>query len=371
MQVIRYAGRAIQLSEHIFNNGIEAGFLKRLAAAKSNLPEHKDGAHIYDKFVKPAMIDLKKVGIHYAVSSLFEDYPERSKIYCYVIDRKDYQGIHAGRMKLAVGKICITSEITWKTECISFGVLYFGDHSINGGVRNFLGDEAYQSMKNEIIAAFESGEFADIIRLMDKHFGMHNYSLGDLFRDEQRKILNIIIKTAMEDFEASYRKMYDDNRILMGFLQETGMPIPKAFYAAAEFTLSLDLKRVIEEDINIEKIQGIIEDIKKWNISIDFTDMEFIARHGIESLMAVMYKNPSDVSLLYEVRKVIDVLNSMPFEINFWYVQNIYYRMAKTVYRGFLSKARSGDEGAIRWVDEFRQMGQSMFFNTGSVLTEN
>lgn len=371
VQILQYAGMAIQLSEQVFNNGLENGFLERLASAKSNLPDYKDGARIYEKFVKPAIIDLKKVGIHYAVSSLFEDYPERSKIYCYAIDREDYQGVHAGRMKLAVGRVCVTSETTKKSEYISFGVLYFGDHSINGGVCDFLGDDAYQSMKHEIITAFESGEFVDITRLMDKHFGMHNYSLRDLFRDEQRNILNIIIRTTMEDFEASYRQMFDNNRILMGFLQETGIPIPKAFYTTAEFTLSIDLKRALEGGIDIVKVQGIINDIKKWNIPIDFTDIEFIARRGIESLMAALHKNSFDVSLLCEIRRVIDMLNSLPFEINFWYVQNIYYKLARTVYRDFLSKARSGDEGAIRWMDEFRQMGQSLFFNIEAVLSEN
>lgn len=357
VQILQYAGRAIQLSDNIFNNGLENGFLERLAAAKSNMPEHKDGGRIYEKFVKPAIIDLKKVGIHYAVSSLFKDYPERSKIYCYAIYREDYQGVHAGRMKLAVGKIRITSEITRKSEYISFGVLYFGDHSINGGVRNFLGDDAYQFMKNEIITAFEGGDFADIIRLMDKHFGMHNYSLRDLFRDEQRRILDILIGNTLEEFESSYRQMYDDNRILMGFLQETGIPIPKAFYTAAEFTLSMDLKRVLGGDMDIVKVQGIIGDIKKWNISIDFTDMEFTARRGIERLMDALHKNPSDVFLLHEVRKAIDVLNSMPFEINFWYVQNIYYKMVKTVYGEFLQRTQSGDENALRWVEEFKKIG--------------
>lgn len=369
-QVMQYAGRAIQLSEDLFGDGLEKSFLERLSNAKSNLPEHKDGGHIYEKFVKPAIIDLKKVGIHYAVSSLFKDYPERSEIYCYAIDREDYQDIHAGRMKLAVGRIRITSAITCKSEHISFSVLHFGDHSINGGVRNFLGDDAYQSMKHEIITAFESGDFADIIRLMDTHFGMHIYSLIDLFRDEQRKILGILIGKTLEEFESSYRQIYDNNRILMGFLQEAGIPIPKAFYTVAAFTLGLDLKKSFEGEIDTLKIQYIVDEIKKWKISIDFTDIEFTARHGIERLMDALYKNPSDVLLLHEVRKAIDALNSMPFEINLWYVQNIYYKLAKTVYKEYRVKAKFGDTDAAAWTDEFKNIGQGLFFNIGAVLPE-
>jgi alpha-amylase/alpha-mannosidase (GH57 family) len=76
VQVIQYAGRAIQLSEELFGDTLEAQFLERLGRAKSNLPERGDGRQIYEKLVKPAMVDLKKVSIHYAIRSLFEPYAE-------------------------------------------------------------------------------------------------------------------------------------------------------------------------------------------------------------------------------------------------------------------------------------------------------
>ena len=74
IQVLQYAGRAIQFSEEIFHDNLEDSFKMRLALAKSNVPEHENGAQIYEKLVKPAMIDLKQVGAHYAISSLFEEY---------------------------------------------------------------------------------------------------------------------------------------------------------------------------------------------------------------------------------------------------------------------------------------------------------
>ena len=44
VQVIQYAGRVVQLAEELFGNDIERRFLDKLALAKSNLPEHGDGA---------------------------------------------------------------------------------------------------------------------------------------------------------------------------------------------------------------------------------------------------------------------------------------------------------------------------------------
>ncbi len=371
VQIIQYAGRIIQLSDEIFNSNLKDAFLEKLAAAKSNIPEYGDGARIYQKFVEPVMIDLKKVGIHYAVSSILEDYPECMGIYCYTVTCGDYKRMYAGRFKLAVGWIHLTSKITWEGEDISFCVVHFGDHVFNGGVSAFPGDKDYKFMKNEIITTFKNSAFVDIVRLMDKYFGMHNYSLKDLFKDEQRKILNIVIGTTMEEFEISYRLMYENNSILMGFLKDTGIPVPKVFYTAAEFTLNNDLKRAFQGDINVDRIQNIVQEIKRWNVPIDTLDLEFVIRRRIEGLMDKLYRNASDLSLLQRIREMLFLFPLLPFEINLWYPENIYHRMAKTVYREFLLKAKAGDEEKTEWIEEFKKVGQGLFFNTGAVLPKD
>ncbi len=103
-------------------------------------------------------------------------------------------------------------------------------------------------MKKEIITAFEKGAFADIVRLIDRQAGVQTYSLLHLFRDEQRKILNHVISETLEGFEHAYRLMYENNRVLMLFLQEAGMPVPKTFLTAAEFILNVDIKRALEAE---------------------------------------------------------------------------------------------------------------------------
>ena len=68
-QVIQYAARTIQLYEELFGEPLEPMFLDRLEIAKSNISEHKDGRVIYEKFVRPAMVDRQKVAAHYALMS--------------------------------------------------------------------------------------------------------------------------------------------------------------------------------------------------------------------------------------------------------------------------------------------------------------
>ena len=61
VQVIHYAGRALQLAEQCSGDKLESEFLEHLALAKSNLPDAGDGAKIYEKWVKPAVIDIERV----------------------------------------------------------------------------------------------------------------------------------------------------------------------------------------------------------------------------------------------------------------------------------------------------------------------
>jgi len=67
VQVIHYAGRAVQLAQELFGGTLESEFIERLGKAKSNLAEHGDGARIYEKWVKPAIVDMTKLAAHYAI----------------------------------------------------------------------------------------------------------------------------------------------------------------------------------------------------------------------------------------------------------------------------------------------------------------
>ncbi|HHE46937.1 MAG TPA: DUF3536 domain-containing protein, partial [Bacteroidetes bacterium] len=119
IQVIRYAGRTVQLAQEAFGNNYERRFLNRLEKAVSNRKSYKNGRLIFKEHVKPSMLDLTHVGAHYAVSSLFEDYPEDTSIYCYKVKQESRNALRSGRTKLAVGRAVISSDVVWESTEIS------------------------------------------------------------------------------------------------------------------------------------------------------------------------------------------------------------------------------------------------------------
>ena len=117
------------------------------------------------------MVDLAKVGAHFAVSSLFESYEDQTRVFCYNVEREDFRSLAAGKARLVLGRAKITSEITRECTTVSFGVLHLGDHNVSGGVREFRGQEAYEALVAEISGIFKSADLPEIIRAIDRHFG--------------------------------------------------------------------------------------------------------------------------------------------------------------------------------------------------------
>src|SRR5260370_35149366 len=83
VQVIHYAGRALQLAEEDCGQVLEPAFLQHLALAKSNIPQYGNGAQIFEQWVRPAYVDIELWAAHYDMSSLFENYGDKTRIYCY------------------------------------------------------------------------------------------------------------------------------------------------------------------------------------------------------------------------------------------------------------------------------------------------
>ncbi|MFQ5874371.1 MAG: DUF3536 domain-containing protein, partial [Dehalococcoidia bacterium] len=361
VQVIQYAARAIQLAQDLFPDDVEPRFLQLLGEAKSNLWEYQDGRAVYERFAKPAMMDLIKVGAHYAVSSLFEEYSSSSRIFSYTMDLEDYQTFESGRAKLAVGRARGTHEITAESALLSFGVLHFGDHNVNAGVREYQGEEAYQSMVIELSAAFGSGEFPEVIRAMDRHFGDCNYSVRSLFKDEQRKVLDQILESTLAGVEATYRQHHEVNYPLMRFLADLGAPVPNALRTAAEVVVNTDLRASLAgETLDEERIGRLLEDASAYSLHLDTEGLGYLFHQTLERMMERLMAAPGDLALLERLGAALGLAQSLPFDVDLWRVQNLYYRMAQSVLPAYLSRAPEGDITAQEWVKRFISLGEQL-----------
>ncbi len=361
VQVLQYAGRAIQLARDLGGDGIESGFLDLLARAGSNVPEHRDGRAIYGKFVKPAVVDLHKVGAHYAVSSLFESYGDKARLFCYTVDREEFQVLPSGKARLALGRATIASEITRESAKVAFGVLHLGDHNVSGGIREFQGDEAFAALSGEIVDVFKGADLPAMFRAVDRHFGAGTYSLKLLFRDEQRKILNTILERTLADAESAHRQLYEQHGALMRFLSDMGVPLPRPFHAAAELALNAALRRALDsEDLDPAHVKGLLEEAGAIRIPLDAAGLGYTLRKTVGRLAEDFRAAPADLSRLRRLDAAVELGRSLPFEVVFRKTQDIYYGILQSVYPDILRRARGGDPDAVSWVETFAALGDRL-----------
>ncbi|HTV62685.1 MAG TPA: DUF3536 domain-containing protein [Verrucomicrobiae bacterium] len=360
-QVIQYAARALQLAGDLGGEDLEPQFVRILEQAKSNISANENGRVVYERFVKPAIMTRETVGAHYAISSLFESYPEEARVYAYLIKQEDRQLWTAGNARLAVGRIKVTFEVTRNSDTIMYGVLYMGGHNLNCGVRYFESAEKYNALANEARAAFERADFPETIRVLDRHFGESHYSLKNLFRDEQFKVLHQILGATREDIYNTYKSLTDRYAPLIRFLNDIHVPPLNALAPAAEFVLNAELRRQFENGPpDPERVRSLIAQVTEAHASLEENALAFAVKKHLDRLGDELIKSPDDLELLQRFSNSAALLPLLPLTVNLWKAQNVYDQLRARVLPEIKERP---DEKSKLWAEKFIKLGEQLGFH--------
>jgi alpha-amylase/alpha-mannosidase (GH57 family) len=368
VQVIQYAGRALQLAREVYGEVVEPRFLELLEQAKSNIVDHRNGRRIYEKFVAPAMVDLKTVGAHYAMRSLFEGYRDPSQgpaqgpemIHTFAVEQEAYRKQDVGRAKLTVGSVRVRSEIIRESERFCFGVIHWGDHNLSGCIRRCSGEGIPEEFTDEVFNTFTRAAFPETLSLLEKQLGPSSYSLRNLFRDEQRRILNIILDSPLRDAEGGYRQIYETHAPLLRFLKDTGVPAPRAVAAAAEYVLNSAIKQAFDQEkLDFESIRELMENAHLMAIPLEAATLEITIRRRIEKMTEGLLEDPFNLTRLEQLEAFMDLIGVFPFEVNLRRPQNAVYEILSTHYRD-VRKNAGRDKKAEEWIRLFSSVCDKM-----------
>ncbi|MDH4027664.1 MAG: DUF3536 domain-containing protein [Nitrospirota bacterium] len=356
VQIMQYASKVIQLVQELENISLEQDFLDIIESAPSNV--YENGAKPYELFVRPMMLDLLRVGAHYVISSLFHEYPEQTKLFCYTVTSGEHKTLKAEKQRLATGKADIVSDITGERTAIFFAILQTGYHDITAGVSYFTTDGQFSAMQKETEDAFERGDMPSAAKLIHKHFGGNIFSLSHLFRDEQRKIITQILQLAYEDIDTSFRHIYDNYYDIMDFFRSLNIQIPKSFATAIEHVMNRELKNIFDaEEIMPDRLEKLIKEVKKWSVELDRATAGFIVSSRISSLMEELAGRPEDTPYINKLESILRLSRELPLELNLWKAQNIYFSIAKKLCVPLSEKA---DAARQKWAQAFSRLGQHL-----------
>jgi hypothetical protein len=357
VQTLQAAARAIQIAEDLFQVQIEQEFIERLARAPSNLFQYRDGRGVWERLVRPARVDLAHVAAHYSLSALFEDYPEQTAIGCYEIERLDGTAQRAGRAHLFVARVRVTSTFTGRSQSFVTAALHLGDHNLVGGVKPDGEPEQFAAVRDILNEPFARADLAETVRAFDRAFGRAEYSLRSLFKDEQRKLLEIILNATLSQAEDLYRHLYEDSQPLMRFLLDLGVPIPRAFLTAAEVTVNAELRRRLSEPRPpFETLALLFEEAERWQLQLDHAGLAYALQETMESLAQEWDARPDDLELIEVLTGLVRLASHLHEPVNTWRVQNVAYEAIQRELPKQRWQAQRGDPAAHEWIERFRAL---------------
>jgi len=370
VQVIAYAARVLQLARDVCGDKaapLEPAFLARLAEAHSNVADAGDGAKIYKAQVSTKQLGLEQVAAHYAISSVFSSYGEETDLFCFRIWRDFYDMHTSGRGRLALGRAKIVSAITGKQRSFSFAVLHFGDQNITAAIKAYLPEDAaaFEAFSSEAAEHVQRADFPEVIRLLDRFYGHMDYSLTSLFTDEQRRIVEIILNSTLADIESSLTTIYDDHASLLHYLSQAGLPKPPALVLAAGFAINAGLRRALESDpIDQSQLRSFLSLAKADQVSLETQTLSYLADQRMKRAMVDLQMSSGALEALDRALALARTLVELPFELNLWQAQNIWYEILRT--SGYaLSALASADQP--RWNKDFSELGACLSIDCGAI----
>jgi len=359
VQVIKYAARALQLAEH-FGEALEEEFIHRLAAAKSNLRQWGDGAGVYRRAVRRSVVTLPRVMAHYAISSLFEAYGEQERVFSYTVRRADVRRESSGGHTLAAGLATVASRITGETADAAYAVLHLGGHDFLCGVRMDASLAWAEQMKTDLADAFLSQGTSAAVRMIDDRFEGSLYALPDLFVEERRKILGLLIEERLGRFEGVYNALYEESRPLLAFMRDSDVPVPPAFLMAAEYTLTRtmaqEIRRAAAGEPLADRAFEVAGELVSFDLASRWADVEPLLRQALQTHAERLRTDPLGPSLA-QAHRLLDLAETLGVTLNLWQAQNAYHAAAQAL-RG--ARAAGGAEGA--GTDEFWRLGERLYF---------
>ena len=272
-QILKYAAMALQYLSDLGGGDLEGEFVRRLEAAPTNVPVFANGGEVYRALIRPAVVDLRRVVAHYAISGLFEEYPDEASVYAWRVQRLDDTGDDYDGSRLRIGRVRVASEITGESRDLQYTMLHFGGHDFSCGIRTYEDPAGYDTMKADLLHRYAQRSMADMVRGLDEHFPEGLFSLTHLFLEQRRHVLASVMRAVLEKHEETYRRVWAESRKVVRYLRQADAPIPEVLRITAKHVLEEELvaglRRAAEGAALPERVFEVSEEARSLGLELD------------------------------------------------------------------------------------------------------
>lgn len=369
IQVLKCAARAMQLCREATGQDFEPSYVGRLASAASNLPEHENGARIYASLVKPAVVDMARIGAHFAMASLLapmtNDQEPMTKLGRFSADEVERRLTEVGSQKLAFGKLRVASETTAEQSLLAYTVLHFGGHHLSAWVCPCNDDAALAATGDKASTAFLWGDVAEVIRVIEAHFGPRGYTFGHVLRDGQRGILSRVINEAVSWLEPMLEDGLDRCYSSARAMREVSMNPARTVAIPLASMLNTAFRRQLEHSaLDLGRLDLLAREFRPGVLEPNRDELAPAASLTIERLMGALAKAAAGAGgePLSQAAGLFDTLDGLKLPLDLWKSQNLFFPLVASVYPELRRQAESGDRQAKESLSSFERLATYLGF---------
>lgn len=356
LQILRYAGRAIQLAQNLTGSDLESEFLGLLSQAGSNLPARGNGSEIWKADVEPGVIGLGDVAAHCAVSAVFDAVEQESEVYCYRIQSRNFTRRTAGRAELMHGEITVTSLITLETEPFEMIVLYLGDLSLSGALAP--AGNGFEETLARLIPSFDQLDFMSVLRGIDELDSTKHLSIRSLFSDDQRRVLAEIQENELAEISSTWSDLYSRYVPLIQHHARLGIAFPRSMRIAAELGLTMQVRdEILAEQPDPERLASLVREASNGSMQLDRDVLIFPLQRRIVHACHALSRDRS-LESLRELSRLVECARALPFDVDLWTAQTTWDHIDKEEFAARSAAANEGDAESKRWTDAFASLGE-------------
>lgn len=371
VQIMKYAARAMQLAKMFTDENLETEFLDILENAKSNIPEQGTGKDIWQKYVKPSIVDEKNIATIWALKSLyFENIGAQTKIYCYDVYKHKQEKFEKGTTKLVVAHVTVTSEILRENTELVLALMQFADGDFHCGVKAFESEDDFENILEELGTTYENSPPTESFRLLDKFFGRDYLTFNDISYEEKKNVLNYVVKNRMKKVQSVYREVYRDTRSSMHRYRQLDLIVPHEFALAAKYTLSQDFNNAIDNcgsftnNEFIQKAVHINDEAKLLNISLYKEPSQKLFSEELSSSVQKFVESYNHDKLTY-VLNLFSIMEKLDISPDISEAQNTYFNKVYSKFSYLIAKSSSDSLiDTERFLFDVLKLGDKLNFNT-------
>jgi len=146
------------------------------------------------------------------------------------------------------------------------------------------------------------------------------------------------------------------------------LPKPPALTLAAGFAINAGLRRVLDADaIDLAQLRSFLRLAKADQVPLETANLSYIVDQRMKRTMTELQMSSGSLESLERALGLGRVFAELPFELNLWQAQNIWYEIMRTSNYSLTALA---DTDRPRWDKDFSELGTCLTIDCAAIMVQ-